>query len=212
MESANAATLAASWLAIAVSLAATALVLIQNSRIAELDRQQTHDASQSEAVIHFTNRFHELTREGERFDDEMWTNQYWGLLAAEFFFFDRGWVPSFIYELWIIELVRRGYHKAPGSWESHRQHLLEIYSEAYPEMTEFFHNLHDIAVRNYPSSQLQHQAIVKYVRGHRDDTSSLAAHRNHKAPGAQPRPRRHTTLNISHFIKFKPRPRTPRAE
>ncbi|GAA5193825.1 hypothetical protein GCM10023322_56670 [Rugosimonospora acidiphila] len=177
------ATLSAAWAAIAISVATALLAWRQNARIAELDRRQTLDVRQSEAVIHFTTRYHDLMRDGERFDDSRWVTQYWGQLSIEFFFFDRGWIPDFIYELWMIELIGRGYLQSPAAWESHLQQLVELYSPAYPRMTDFFLGLRELARQPFPGPALRNEAVVRYVRGYREQPAATGAGRVDYAAG-----------------------------
>src|SRR5215470_3439002 len=67
--------------------------------------QFARQVGQGEAVIHFTGRFFDLMSGGTRFGDQAWEYRFWSLHATEFYFFDNGWVPRFMYQLWMVELA-----------------------------------------------------------------------------------------------------------
>jgi hypothetical protein len=117
---------------------------------------------QSATVIHFTSRFFDLIRDGMRFDNDEWRYQYWSLHATEFYFFHNGWLPRFIYELWVVELVNRCYRAQPKAWSWHRTYL-NLYSISYYEMGEFFSGLHEIAMHTYETERDRNAEITTYV-------------------------------------------------
>jgi len=125
---------------------------------AALDARQT---AQSAAVIHFTNRFFDLMRNGPRFEDADWANQYWSLHATEFYFFDKNWLPLFMYELWMVELVST-YRSHPLSRSSHQRHVAR-YALNYPEMATFFNELVRISETKFSDDTERHTAITHYV-------------------------------------------------
>lgn len=63
------------------------------------------EARHAEAVLQFTGRYAELIDGGLRFGHRSWEYQFWALYALEYFFYERRWMPSFIFELWMIELA-----------------------------------------------------------------------------------------------------------
>jgi hypothetical protein len=117
-----------------------------------------------QAVIHFSSRYFDLMNRGRRFDDTRWTYQFWSLHSTEFYFFDMGWLPEFMYELWMVELASM--YGAHGQvWTSHEEYL-NSYSTNYPEMWDFFRRIHELASRqdddSPPSAEVQ--AFVKNWR------------------------------------------------
>jgi hypothetical protein len=158
------ATTIAAWGAIVVSVATAAMVLRQNARLASATIAQAQAARQSEAIAHFTSRYFDLVRNGEHFDDVEWSTQYWGLQSIEFFFFDQGWLPDFIYEIWMVELTQLGRHSGTDVWASRGRRSLNLYATSYPRMADFFLGLQRLSEESFPSEQERHEAVIKYVR------------------------------------------------
>jgi hypothetical protein len=125
---------------------------------AVFDAQQT---AQSAAVIHFTDRFFALMGNGAKFEDSDWAYHYWSLHATEFYFFDMNWIPLFIYELWMVELVST-YRAYPLSRSSHQQYVTR-YALNYPEMATFFNELARISEAEFSDDAARHVAITHYV-------------------------------------------------
>lgn len=118
-----------------------------------------------QAVIHFSSRYFDLMNRGPRFDDAQWTYQFWNLHSTEFYFFHMGWLPEFMYELWMVELAST-YSSQGQAWTSHEKYL-NCYSNNYPEMLDFFQKVHELATRHggdgsHPSAEVQ--AFVKSWR------------------------------------------------
>jgi hypothetical protein len=90
-----------------------------------------------------------------------WAYQYWSLQATEFYFFDNNWLPQFMYELWMVELVHT-YRAYPPSRPSHQRYVTR-YALSYPEMTTFFDGLHQISKREFTDDVVRHKAINSYV-------------------------------------------------
>jgi hypothetical protein len=130
---------------------------------AVFDAQQT---AQSAAVIHFTNRFFDLMGNGAKFEDADWAYQYWSLHATEFYFFDKNWLPLFMYELWMVELVST-YRTHPLSKSSHQRHVAR-YALNYPEMASFFNELARISEREFRDDKARHEAITCYIVAWKD--------------------------------------------
>jgi hypothetical protein len=142
-------------------------------RHADAAERATEHAQQSGAgatVIHFTNRFFDLMRNGPHFDDPDWEYQFWSLLDIEFYFFDHGWLPSFIYELWMVDLVA-GYRTFPQASRSHQQHLDRLAAN-YPDMIRFFAHLADLAVDDFDSERERNRAISRSVSSWRKRSST----------------------------------------
>jgi hypothetical protein len=97
-----------------------------------------------QAVIHFSSRYFDLMNRGPRFDDAQWTYQFWSLHSTEFYFFHMGWLPEFMYELWMVELS--SIYRIYGVWASHEKYL-NHYSTNYPEMYDFFQEICDLGSR-----------------------------------------------------------------
>ena len=86
---------------------------------------------QSENVIHFTDRYLDLIGDGMKVGDEHWRRELWGLLSTEFSFFSEGWLPTFIFQLWMVELART-YTDHPDVWQSHAAYL-DQFEVVYPQ-------------------------------------------------------------------------------
>jgi len=125
---------------------------------AVFDAQQT---ARSAAVIHFTGRFFDLMDNGAKFEDPDWTYQYWSLHATEFYFFENNWIPRFMYELWMVELVST-YRAYPLSKSSH-QHYVMRYVFNYPNMATFFNELVRLSDAEFSDDVARHIAITDYV-------------------------------------------------
>jgi len=137
----------------------------QARRQADVAAEQSRmsaQTSQSVNVTHFTSRFFDLIRDGMRFSSPEWTYQYWSLHATEFYFFHNGWLPRFIYQLWMVELVNRVLRNNPEVCAAHLEYL-DLYSVSYGEMREFFGGLHEIARREHESVQARNAEITAYV-------------------------------------------------
>lgn len=116
---------------------------------------------QSQAVIHFTGRFFDLMRQTANFADPQWSYQFWSLHATEFYFFDNGWIPRFMYALWTAELASV-YCDDQDAWPSHEKYL-ERYSTMYPEMYDFFLHLRRIADANPSNMPSRNRQIQKFL-------------------------------------------------
>jgi hypothetical protein len=128
---------------------------------AELALDNARQAGQGATVIHFTNRFFDLIHDGLRFTDPAWAQQFWGLQSTEFYFFDRGWLPGFMYELWMVELVD-AYRADPAVWASHQRYLTR-FAVNYPDMVAFFAGLAAIAGQDFADAPERNQNITRYV-------------------------------------------------
>ena len=132
----------------AVSCAISFWALRTSRRQADLAADANDRASQiahGQAVIHFSSRYFDLMNRGPRFYDPRWTYQFWSLHSTEFYFFHMGWLPDFMYELWMVELASM--YSAHGQvWTSHEEYL-NCYSINYPEMWNFFRKLRELASR-----------------------------------------------------------------
>jgi hypothetical protein len=101
---------------------------------------------QSKAVMHFTDRYFDLLKEGnpERkvMEEPGWMNKFWSLHATEFYFFHHGMLPIFMYSLWMVELAKM-YSGVNGEavWKSHANYLA-LYSLNYEQMGGFFEHLY----------------------------------------------------------------------
>lgn len=107
---------------------------------------QARRIGQSDAIIHFTSRFFDLMKEGADFTNDKWAYQFWSLQSTEFYFFHNGWIPAFMYRLWMVELASL-YLSSKQIWGSHDIYLSK-YPSSYREMVEFFQEIKDIALRN----------------------------------------------------------------
>jgi hypothetical protein len=163
----DALTIAAAYgalLASAVSVVLAARSTREAHRQADLAEHaidHARQAGQAATVIHFTSRFFDLMKDGDHFDDRAWAYQFWSLQATEFYFFDNAWLPSFMYELWMVELVA-GYCADPAVWPSHKQYL-NRYSANYPTMLKFFTGLAEIAEAEIATDHERNATITAYV-------------------------------------------------
>jgi hypothetical protein len=132
--------------------------------LADAAVRQAKDSDHSASVLHFTSRFLDLVRGGMRFDDKEWTTQYRGLLHTEFYFFDNGWLPRFMFELWMVDLVNC-YRLFPDAWPSHQAHM-GLYSVDNDEMVGFFTGLVEIAHRDFIEVPERYAAVRAHVQCH----------------------------------------------
>lgn len=123
--------------------------------------QFARQVGQSEAVIHFTGRFFDLMCDGPKFGDQAWEYQFWSLHAAEFYFFDNTWIPSFMYQLWMVELT--SLYADDRVRESHNDYL-QCYSGNYARMSSFFEELQGIGWR-YKDPVSRNRKVADLVDG-----------------------------------------------
>lgn len=167
MDSAEVFSTVAALLALPVSVISVLLAVRsakearRQADSAELSLDNARQAGQSTTVIHFTNRFFDLIRDGLRFADPSWAQQFWGLQATEYYFFDRGWLPGFMYELWMVELVE-AYRADAAVWASHEQYL-DRFAVNYPEMVAFFSGLAVIANQEFATARDRNLSITRYL-------------------------------------------------
>jgi hypothetical protein len=132
----------------------------------------TQQVEKGTAVIHFTAQFSELLEAGDPLQQFVpptspekvaWQNRYWSLLGTEFYFFHHGLLPEFMFSLWVANLAElyRSEHGS-GAWESHRR-FMEAYSVEYPEMLEFFAEVHLLAETTGDNLAMR-QAVSARVR------------------------------------------------
>ncbi len=121
--------------------------------------------SRGDAVMHFTDRYFELVKNGEpskKFNDENWEYQFWSLHSTEFYFFHQGILPVFMYSLWMIDLAnlysQNGDSKIRSSHEKH----LKTYSFNYPEMIAFYTEIHRI-VKDFNDENLRNKKVAEFV-------------------------------------------------
>jgi hypothetical protein len=144
------------------------LNIFQAQKTAEhllLDQQ----LARGNAVVCFTGRFFDLLKEGkgkelsEDIQDPNWAYQFWSLHATEFFFFQHGMLPTFMYILWMIDLGEL-YSGSGGQavYQSHSNYL-QTYSVNYHEMTKFFESIHNLATISDQKSR--NTEIWNYVDG-----------------------------------------------
>lgn len=157
-------TAAAAWTAILVSGLAIVVAGRQAHRLTRMTLADAFAGRQSENVIHFTDRYLDLIRDEMGMDDEHWRRELWGLLSTEFYFFSKGWLPTFIFQLWMVELART-YNEHSTVRESHVQYLSQ-FDVAYPEMVRFFREMQTIAAQKdtrVPGQGFDHRAVVQLV-------------------------------------------------
>jgi hypothetical protein len=152
---------AASAWAIALARQATAAAA-REAAAAQEANAHAKQLGQSEAVIHFTGRFFDLLIAGRRFDDPAWVYQFWSLHATEFYFFHHGWIPEFMYQLWMVELAST-YCEAAQIRTSHQQYLSN-YSNNYPEMCEFFRRIREIAMDHRGDLASRNRMVQEHVK------------------------------------------------
>ena len=158
-------SVAAAISALLVSAVAIFFNAVQTKRLTEANLMEQQFA-RSNAVIHFTSRFFDLIKDGEptqKFADPIWAHQFWSLQATEFYFFHHGMLPAFMYELWMIELVKL-YSGANGPqiMKSHNE-FLGSYSFNYPDMIEFYNHLHETAKTNVDGNA-RNRKVAKFVK------------------------------------------------
>lgn len=147
-----------------VAIIAALFAGIQAKRAAEaLVVQQ--QISRGDAILHFTNRFFEIMNQGDqsyRFGDHEWARRFWSLLATEFYFFQHGMIPTFMYSLWMIRLA--SLYSGADSQEVRASHskYLNTYSFNYPDMISFFSEIHLIA-KSTDDEVLRNRKIADFV-------------------------------------------------
>ena len=141
----------------------------------------------STTVMHFTDRFFDLAKDGEPsqkiISDEAWAYQFWSLQATEFYFFHHNMLPVFLYALWMIELAHM-YRGANGAMirESHVQYL-KVYSLNYREMCEFFEQLYTIA-KEQDNPTIRSMAIGRWVHKWFEDNKQNVVNKPIAIPSA----------------------------
>ncbi|BCJ77356.1 hypothetical protein CS0771_69000 [Catellatospora sp. IY07-71] len=130
--------------------------------IAEASSELARESGHTSAVIHFTAQFLDLTASGIRFDDEEWSARFWRLQHMEFYFYDNGWLPRFIYELWMARLVGL-YRKYPAAVPGQLKHLND-YSMNSDDIVDFFSGLHELAISEFAAEGERYAAVRSYVR------------------------------------------------
>jgi hypothetical protein len=116
---------------------------------------------QSEAVLQFTERYGDMTNGGSKFGDRNWEYQLWALYALEYFFFERGWIPEFIFELWMTELV--SIYGSDEVRESHARYL-QLFENHDVKVRAFYRGLQRIAQELADDRELQVMRTVQVVR------------------------------------------------
>jgi hypothetical protein len=120
------------------------------------------------AVIHFTGRFFDLLKEStqkellDMLTDENWAYQFWSLHATEFFFFQHGILPTFMYSLWMIDLAK--VYCCPNGEAIRKSHIkyLQTYSFNYQPMIEFFTAIQNTAIQHLDEN-LRNREVGDYV-------------------------------------------------
>ena len=133
-----------------------------------LRRPLDQQLARGNAVIHFTSRFFDLLRGSmakellEMLSDENWAYQFWSLHSTEFFFFQHGILPTFMYSLWMIDLSK--VYSSPNGDAIRKSHVkyLQAYSFNYPAMIEFFDGIQNIATK-HPDENLRNRQVWNYV-------------------------------------------------
>jgi hypothetical protein len=98
---------------------------------------------QSEAIVHFVGRYHQLMEDGQQFGAPSWEYQLWGMHATEYYFFEQGWIPDFMFELWTVELTRT--YQVKEARTSHQKYL-DAFSDNYAGMCAFYARVREIAL------------------------------------------------------------------
>lgn len=143
------------------------LNILQAERTAEsilLDQQ----LARGNAVTYFTGRFFDLLKDGkgaelqEIINDPNWAYHFWSLQATEFYFFQHGMLPLFMYGLWMIDLAK--VYSDPNGEAIYRLHTkyLQTYSFNYPDMIEFFGEIYDLA-RKHSDENLRNRQVWSYI-------------------------------------------------
>ena len=145
-----------------LALAVSGYLTHEANKKADQSIQLSQQTTKFDAVMHFTNRFMELLKTGNYAEtaipitdrivaDKGWADQYWSLHATEFYFFDNGVLPEFMYSLWMVELAEL-YASSEGEKirDSHCTYL-RVYSSNYERMCKFYSELYKLA--RFPKSQ-----------------------------------------------------------
>jgi hypothetical protein len=117
------------------------------------------------AVMHFTDRYFELVKEGDlfkKFNDENWEYQFWSLHATEFYFFHQGILPVFMYSLWMIDLANLYSQNVEPKIRFSHEKYLKTYSFNYPEMIEFYTDIYQVVTR-FSDEYLRNKKVAESV-------------------------------------------------
>jgi hypothetical protein len=132
------------------------------ARLAADANDQARQVGLGEAVIYFSGRYFDLMSRGPGFDDPRWAHEFWSLQATQFYFFDMGWLPELIYQLWMVELATT--YRRPGVWTLHEEYL-RCYSSNYPVMCDFFARIQELASGSGNEAEsLRSRAVQSYVK------------------------------------------------
>jgi hypothetical protein len=144
--------------AVAVSIA-SATASWRISRESGRQTELAESAAQVNTVIHFTSRFLDLVEDGMNFDNTTWAMKYWRLQATEFYFYVHGWLPQFIYQIWMSELADV-YQNVPDAWPTNAEYL-RLYAQNNAEMCAFFEGLASMG----PATPQREEVIQAHVAG-----------------------------------------------
>lgn len=135
--------------------------------------KQSQHLAKFDTVMHFTDRFFDLLRDGKYADvdmplhlkvtaDKRWANQFWSLHATEFYFYHHRLLPEFMYSLWMVELAKM-YRDSKGDevWKLHKEYL-NTYSLNYQEMCDFYETIHMFSKSEIPEDE-RNKKIREYV-------------------------------------------------
>ena len=154
------------WIALFIS-AVAAFYTYRQAQKADQALAQGNQLAQSNAVMHFTDRFFDLLKDsgnnvGQKIiNNEAWAYQFWSLHATEFYFFHHNWIPTFMYSLWMVGLAEL-YSEENGEKirQSHEKYL-RVYSLNYDEMVAFFTKLYDMAQE--PDEKVRNDNIATWI-------------------------------------------------
>jgi hypothetical protein len=151
------------WLSITSVLIALGALLISRKSLGaavELNRD-TRDTRDVATIISCNQRYLDWRRRGPDFDDVAWCYGMWDLVATEFNFFRRGWLPPFMFRFW-MNTLGAWYANYQNAWPSHRS-FLATYSGSLTEMEDFFQEIWLIARDNQGNTVARNRKIEDFV-------------------------------------------------
>jgi hypothetical protein len=123
--------------------------------------------SYANTIISFVSHFLDLVGQedpkvrftGEK-KDERWAYQYWALYTIEFWYYHHRLLPVDMFTYWMGYLAEI-YASDPAVYRSH-QGFLASYRHTYPEMSEFFEKINDLAENNANLAE-RNREVQRYV-------------------------------------------------
>jgi len=154
------------FFALLVSSIAVFFNAIQTRKAVEAIKLQQQLSASAYVVDDLIRRFYALLKEGELHEkiiEPDWADNYWGLLAIEFYFFHNGVLPTFIFTLWMTDLANL--YAGESGKEIRKSHVafLEKNSPEYSKMIHFYEGIFQIAEQECSSNSERNRKIIEFI-------------------------------------------------